>query len=224
MDYQAGRDVVKDLLMQRFGSDKERILSIESLEYMCMTYYELFLSKSMPYRPDFKVEHRGRRDGHSAGRCIKKAVGVYVIAFNPHELARMGETGAYIDGREVRGIIDAAAAVAEHELTHMAEFTLYGSSSHGKRFKLLGEKLFGRSLTAPTKYKLDRLTETQQFARRSTELAVGDRVKFNIPSQGEVYGVIKRIVKRATVEVTSGSKKGAEFYVPLNLLSRADRD
>ena len=47
MDYQAGRDVVKDLLMQRFGSDKERILSIESLEYMCMTYYELFLSKSI---------------------------------------------------------------------------------------------------------------------------------------------------------------------------------
>ncbi|MDE6549948.1 MAG: hypothetical protein K2M44_00365 [Clostridia bacterium] len=224
MDYAAGRELIKDLLAQRFDDNADTILSAEYLDSMCRMYYDLFMRKIMPFHPDFKVETGGRRDSRSAGKCVKKRGGDYVISFNPHALLHMSEEDrVIIDGREVRGLIDCVMAVAEHELTHMAEFALYGSTSHGKRFKLLGARLFDRSPTALTKYRTAGMIDAEDNMRQSNPYKVGDRVVFDAPTYGEVAGVITRIVKRATVIAERGRcRKGTKFYVPLAALRRLD--
>lgn len=118
-----------------------------------------------------------------------------------------------VNGIRVASSIDAMMCIMEHELVHILEFELNGSSSCGKHpFKTMARNIFGHT---DTKHAL----RIDKENGGTSGLSVGTRVRFNY--RGSVFtGTITRITKRATV-VLDASCKGAyqRFYVPLDMLT-----
>lgn len=133
--------------------------------------------------------------------------------------------------REVRisGILcqdrlEATMRILEHEIIHLIEFILYGSSSCSKpRFKLLSNNIFGH--TGVT----HQLVTQKERAHKKFNLHIGDEVFFEYG--GKTFrGIIYRITKRATVMVLdsngcyrdSQGKKYSKYYVPLDFLEKSE--
>jgi hypothetical protein len=121
-----------------------------------------------------------------------------------------------VNGVRCTGPLDAMMCVLEHEMVHLVEFELFGSSSCGKRrFKAIAGNLFGHT---GTKHSLG---VTEERKRAALRIPLGSKVRFE--HGGKTYtGTLARVTKRATVVLdrTCGCRY-EKFYVPLEKLSVA---
>lgn len=118
--------------------------------------------------------------------------------------------------------LEAAQRVFEHELIHLVEMLVWGTSScQAGRFRDLVWNLFGHTQT-----RHDLVTQ-QERARTRFDVRVGDRVSFFFEGVRRI-GVVSRITRRATVLVEDPSgqpytdgKRYLKFYIPIPLLEKA---
>lgn len=146
----------------------------------------------------------------------------YEIALSGHllELNFRGGRGAEVNGLACRDRADALMRVFEHELLHLVERLLTGTSSCRKApFKALAARFFGH---ADVTHRLD---TPRTKARDLLGLSVGDPVRFSHAGRS-LAGRINRIGKRVTVLVPdergtlyTDRRRYRKFYVPLSLLS-----
>ena len=118
--------------------------------------------------------------------------------------------------------LEASMRVLEHEIIHLLEVVLFGSSSHSRpRFKQLVRNIFGHTDVT------HQLVTQPEIAHKKFDLQVGDEVSFEY--EGNTHkGIIIRITKRATVIVKnaqglyedSQGTRYSKYYVPLNLLKK----
>jgi hypothetical protein len=118
--------------------------------------------------------------------------------------------------------LEASMRVLEHEIIHLLEVVLFGSSSHSRpRFKQLCRNIFGHTDIT------HQLVTQPEIAHEKFNLRVGDEVSFEY--EGTAHnGIIIRITKRATVIVRdphglyqdSQGTRYSKYYVPLNLLKK----
>ena len=113
---------------------------------------------------------------------------------------------------------EAFLLVFEHELCHVAEYALFASTGHSKRFLALANGLFGH-----TKAHHSLPTRAQEAAQNG--FRVGDSVAF-LHEGCMCCGVITYIGKTATVMVRSAAgeykdalgRRYTKYRVPLNML------
>lgn len=177
-----------------------RHVRAETLSRMLALYDELFFSGYIRKKyPALHVTLSSRLTS-SAGKflCRKGAFGRIVqaeIRMSSDFLLRL-ESGPFeLNGLSVATPQEAFLVVFEHELCHAAEFALFGSTGHSKRFLSLAHDLFGHTAT---RHKLP----TRRQEAYSDGLIVGKSASFDY--QGETLtGTITYIGKTATVMVPS---------------------
>jgi len=129
-----------------------------------------------------------------------------------------------INGLLCHDRLQALMRIFEHELVHLVEMIIFGSSSCTRsRFKALSANIFGH--TGVT----HQLVTAHERAFKRYQLRVGDEVTFDFQGS-QLQGIISRITKRATVFVPDGrgaftdanGKRYTKYYIPISLLQRAD--
>lgn len=119
-----------------------------------------------------------------------------------------------------RDRLDALLRVMEHELVHLIEFVLWGTSSCSReRFHSITLRTF-----AHTENVHSMITPVEK-ARQQLGIAPGVQVKFTM--EGRILtGLVNRVTKRATVLVEgtegrlySDGKRYEKYYVPLAMLT-----
>ena len=118
--------------------------------------------------------------------------------------------------------LEASMRVLEHEIIHLLEVVVFGSSSHSRpRFKKLVRNIFGHTDIT------HQLVTQPEIAHEKFNLQVGDEVTFEY--EGNSYnGIIIRITKRATVMVRdpegfyedSQGTRFSKYYIPLRFLKK----
>ena len=133
-------------------------------------------------------------------------------------LFRLTDGPFLLNGLNVATAQEAFLVVFEHELCHAAEFALYGSTGHSRRFLALANGLFGHT---DTRHSLP----TRRSEAAENGLLVGSRVSF--PFEGRrLTGIVSYIGKTATVMVPDArggyrdgrGRRFAKYRVPLSLL------
>lgn len=132
------------------------------------------------------------------------------------------ERTVHVNGLVCQDRLQAAQRVFEHELIHLTEMLVWGTSScQAERYKGLVWNYFGHTQT-----RHDLVTQ-QERARAKFDVRVGDAVTFEFEGVRR-SGVVNRITRRATVlvedaagEAYSDGKRYLKFYIPLPMLSRA---
>ncbi len=126
-----------------------------------------------------------------------------------------------VNGLECNDRLEAAMRVFEHELIHLLEMLLWGSSNcDQQRFRTLVRNYFGHPHT-----RHDLVTQHER-ARTRFDVRVGDLVAFVFEGQ-RYHGIVNRITRRATVLVEhpqgqrySDRKRYVKYYIPLPMLER----
>lgn len=135
-------------------------------------------------------------------------------------LFRLTDGPFLLNGLNVATAQEAFLVVFEHELCHAAEFALYGSTGHSRRFLDLANGLFGHT---DTRHSLP----TRRSEAAQNGLLVGSRVSF--PYEGlTLTGVVSYIGKTATVMVPDArggyrdgrGRRYAKYRVPVGLLEK----
>ena len=167
----------------------------------------------------------------SAGASIRKvparapdvAPAYRITASAPVLFASFNGTRATfeVNGVSCRDRLEALQVLMEHEIVHLCEFILWGTSSHAKRFKEMAHGVFGH-----TDFRHMLITARQQAETRFG-VRVGDLVTFVFDGR-RVSGQVTRITKRATVLVpntrpASRSSWPHKFYVPLPALTKLNQ-
>jgi hypothetical protein len=127
-----------------------------------------------------------------------------------------------VNGLVCKDRLEAAQRVFEHELVHLSEMLVWGTSNcEAARFRDLAWNLF-----AHTQTRHDLVTQ-QERARAKFDVRVGDRVSFLYEGVRHA-GVVSRITRRATVLVEdprgrphTDGKRYLKYYIPLPLLEKA---
>jgi hypothetical protein len=117
--------------------------------------------------------------------------------------------------------LEAAQRVFEHELIHLMEMLVWGSSScEVDRFKNLVWNYFAHTQTRHD------LVTSHEHARVQFDVRVGDRVSFTFEGVRHT-GVVNRITRRATVlvedargTVYNDGKSYLKYYIPLSMLEK----
>jgi len=126
-----------------------------------------------------------------------------------------------VNGILCRDRLEALQRVFEHELIHLVEHLLWGSSScSAPRFRALALQHFGHTDVT------HKLVTQRERAAEKFDIRVGDRVSFEF--EGQRYeGTVNRITRRVTVLVLSDrgmrysdGRCYLKFYVPLGALRR----
>ena len=128
-----------------------------------------------------------------------------------------------MSGIECRDRLEALQRVMEHEMTHLVEMLIWVKSScSAPRFQSIANRFFGH-----TDHRHQLITP-REHALTKFGIRAGDRVSFRCDGQHHV-GRVNRITRRATVLVEdergqpySDGKRYLKFYVPLQMLTRAD--
>jgi hypothetical protein len=129
-----------------------------------------------------------------------------------------------VGGIEVNSKLDSLILVFEHELCHVIEFLIYKKSDCSKQvFKDIIYNLFGQHETT------HKLVSEKEANYQKYKLLVGNRVLFNYEGK-EIYGIINRINKRATVMspsqygkyVDKSGQHYTKYYVPLSGLTKCE--
>lgn len=126
-----------------------------------------------------------------------------------------------VNGLVCNDRLEAAQRVFEHELTHLLEMLVWGSSNCDQgRFRALVRNYFGHPQT-----RHDLVTQ-QERARARFDVRVGDRVAFEFEGVRH-EGVVNRITRRATIlvegatgEVYTDGKRYVKYYIPLPMLEK----
>ncbi len=130
-----------------------------------------------------------------------------------------------VNGIPTRDALHALQLVFEHELCHLLELHCYKTTSCRRaRFKAIARQVFGHTDS------YHHLPTYAEIAEARSGLGVGDRVSFHHDGR-EMYGVISRITRRATVMVPDlhgdyvdrHGEKHTKWYVPLKDLERSHR-
>lgn len=130
------------------------------------------------------------------------------------------ESEKSVAGIVTHNALEALQLVFEHELCHVIEFIMFGSSSCSQpRFKALAGNIFGHTEST------HQLPTSRKIAQEKYGIKIGDKVSFAFEGQ-KLEGVIYRINKRATVMVKDRSgayadkqgKRYTKYYVPLSKL------
>jgi len=204
-------------------------ISIGDLHLMFGMYDELFFGKYFEKVHEGKVGFRlSKRMTRSAGKLQWNTVsGDAVISLGTTLLFQSFTNQSReitVNGIVCHDRLEATMRVLEHELIHLVEEVVVGSSScSGPLFRRLALNIFGHTDVRHG------LVTGYEIARDTFDLQVGDRCSFE--HGGERYtGIIHRITKRATVFVEqeggnyvgSGGTRYVKFYVPLAGLERVD--
>jgi len=231
------RREISGLLMKKsknIKSETVSALSAADLDILFGLYDEIFFENW------FKQNYKGklkfsvsRRMTRSAGltRCPRNINGI-----RPEELVievKIGvdfffhyglvEGSGTVGGIDTGSSLEALQLVLEHELCHVVEFILFGSSScKGERFRTMAGNLFGHTESC------HKLPTHRQIAFSALGLKIGDSISFNY--EGRVLtGILYSINKRATVMVRDNSglladrqgRRYSKYYVPLSLIEQA---
>ena len=131
-----------------------------------------------------------------------------------------------VNGITCKDRLEATMRILEHEIIHLLELLLYGSTSCAKpRFKELSHRIFNHT------EQTHQLVTQPEIAHKYYDLRVGDSVSF-VFNRKRHCGVINRINKRATVMVKndtgewkdSNGMRYSKFYIPLEGLEHAKDD
>jgi hypothetical protein len=126
-----------------------------------------------------------------------------------------------VNGLVCRDRLEATQRIFEHELVHLLEMLVWGTSScSAPPFKAIVGRLF-----AHPEVRHDLVTQRER-AKAGYGIRVGDRVEFEFEGQ-LLEGVVNRITRRATILVpnpggaryTDGGRY-LKFYIPLGMLRR----
>ncbi len=128
-----------------------------------------------------------------------------------------------VNGLVCKDRLQALLSIFEHELIHLLEILAWGKSScSGKRFQELARNLFGHQ-----QFTHQLITQDER-AQKQFDIRPGCLVSFSYEGKDYV-GKVNRITKRVTVLVEdekgllyTDGKRYAKFYVPLNLLKKAE--
>lgn len=192
------------------------------IRLMFFLYDKLFFKGRLAQRVTKRIQFRFSNRMTKAGGKVTytKHEKTYVLSLSLpliREPFASSTTPVLVNGIQCKDSTDAMMSIMEHELIHILEFELYGSSSCGRRrFKDFAKRIFGHS---DNKHHLT-LGSSKKIV--SMDITIGSKVTFEY--NGTMYaGTIARITKRATVILDpSCNKKYERFYVPLENLSLQD--
>jgi hypothetical protein len=176
------------------------------------------LSKRMTSSGGKTACHSYRSSGEIWYYEIAVSTAILFGCFNGEDHRPMTASGIVCRDR-----LDALQRVMEHELVHLIEMQLWGKSSCSQpRFHSITRRFFGH-----TQNKHQLITPKERAIVRFG-IVPGMAVRFRIDGI-EHQGVVNRINKRATVlvedrrgEPYSNGKRYAKFYVPVQLLEKAE--
>lgn len=182
--------------------------------------------------PRFRFSARMTRIGGRAARYRqRRGDGVveewFEVTISSHLLAQSfaGEQReVVVNGHPCRDRLDALMRIFEHELVHLLELWIRGTSScRGRAFADLGRRLFDHRGTTHG------LVTGSELARERFALTVGDTVEFDHEGR-TLRGRLNRVTRRATVLVpAAGGRRYSDgrcydrWYVPLPALRRVVR-
>ena len=187
-------------------------------------FFDRFFYNNYKGKIFFRLSKRMTR---SAGKTTyMKRTNTYVISLSTtlifqtfHDITRK----VVVNGIVCRDRLEASMRVLEHEIIHLLEFILFGSSSCRKsRFKQLSGNIFKH-----TGVTHDLVTQTER-AQKKFNIHIGDNVCFEF--EGDLYyGIVYRITKRATVMVKdskghyadSHGVRYSKYYIPLQFLKQS---
>jgi hypothetical protein len=126
-----------------------------------------------------------------------------------------------VGGLECRDRLEALQRIFEHELIHLAEMLVWGSSScKAQNFRELSGRIFGH-----VGVHHDLLSPRERVAA-NLGIRGGDRVSFEHGGITRV-GLVNRVTKRATILVEdangrmfSDGRRYATYYVPVGMLTK----
>lgn len=204
----------------KFGTDDLRYL----FELYDLYFFDRFFNKNYRENIFFRLSSKMTRAGgkttymkhaNTCEICLSTAL----IFQTFHDVTREVK----VNGIVCHDRLEASMSVLEHEIIHLLEWVLFGSSSCSQpRFKRLSRNIFSH-----TDVTHQLVTQTER-AQKKFNLRVGDEVLFEY--DGKTYrGIISRITKRATVMVKdskgfhldSQGKRYSKYYVPLHLLKQS---
>lgn len=116
--------------------------------------------------------------------------------------------------------LEAAMRILEHEIIHLMELVVQGSSScSNNKFRHKARNIFGHTETT------HQLITQEVRALAKYKLKIGDKVLFDIEGEAQ-RGIIYRITKRATVMVKNSAgnfrdslgNRYIKYYIPLQFL------
>lgn len=187
-------------------------------------FFEKFFHKNYRKKIFFRLSKRMTR---AAGKTTyRERTNTYVISLSTtlifqtfHDITRE----VVVNGIVCRDRLEATMRVLEHEIIHLLEFILFGSSSCRKsRFKQLSGNIFRH-----TGVTHDLVTQKER-AQKKFNITIGDDVCFEY--EGNLYtGIVYRITKRATVMVKdpkgpyadSHGVRYSKYYIPLQFLKQS---
>ncbi|MBI3463636.1 MAG: SprT-like family protein [Planctomycetes bacterium] len=129
-----------------------------------------------------------------------------------------------VNGLVCRDRLEALQRIFEHELVHLLEMLVWGTSScSAPPFKAI----VGRTFAHP-EVRHDLVTQHER-AKAGYGIHVGDRVEFEFEGQ-LLEGIVNRITRRATILVPnpggarySDGGRYLKFYIPLGMLRKRDQ-
>jgi len=235
-DIELKRELIKEKLKTgspHITSDNFEVVKDSDLCKLFMFYNECFLENKFSIEfidgIVFKFTRRLKRSGGITKifQSNKDKSVRYEIHINLDMIFEFSYSGEsrHACGVEVNSSMDALLAIFEHEICHVLEHVVYGSTSCKKeRFKDMAVRLFGHGESTHG------LMTAQEKLSKEYGLKVGDRVSFEF--EGKIYrGMIGRITKRATVYVEDkkggfvskdDGKRYGKFLIPLGHLKKTE--
>lgn len=204
--------------------------SANDLKYLFELYdfyfFDNFFNKNYNEKISFRLSKRMTKSG---GQTVyRKHSDTYEISLSITLIFQnysdtVGEI--VVNGIVCQDRLEATMRILEHEIIHLFEWILFGSSScSGKRFKQFCYNIFNH-----TDIKHQLITSVER-AYKKFNLRVGDKVEFEFDGQTR-SGIIYRINNRATVMVEaskglykdSKGRRYSKYYVPIDSLRKASQ-
>ncbi len=224
------RKIYRQILAESKNFDKGnfKIIGTDDLWRLFELYDLYFLNACLYNNYREKIFFRlSRRMTKAAGKTTyMKHTGTYVISLSTtlifqtfHDIMRE----VVVNGIVCHDRLEATMRVLEHEIIHLLELVLFGSSSCSQlRFKRLSHNIFCHTDVT------HQLVTQAERAQKKFSLRVGDEVLFEYEGEAR-RGIISRITKRATIMVKDSNglysdpqgNRYSKYYIPLPLLKQS---
>ncbi|KYH29004.1 MULTISPECIES: SprT-like domain-containing protein [Clostridium] len=208
-------------------------ISAEDLELLFNLYDKYFFNdyfkKFFKGTLDFSLSKRMSR---SAGKTIIPKINPILEEEKQRYEIRIGVTFLFqyyeldrekiVAGVKTEDSLHALLMVFEHEIIHLIEFYIFGSSScKNKRFKTIAKNIFNH------KDVYHSLPTSREIVHESLGIKIGDKVSF-LHEEEIKNGIVNRINKRATIMVLDSrgnyidgqGNRCIKYYVPLNKIRK----
>lgn len=184
----------------------------------CGTPVSLRASGKMTSSGGMTTQRRVRRPGGPTQTRYQIAIASRLLFnsfHNPGQPVR-------VSGQPCVDRLDAMMRIMEHELVHLLEMVIFGSSSCSQtRFMTIASRLFGHC------HPRHELVTAHEHAQRTYNVRIGEEVAFKFDGR-VLRGTVNRIGVRATVLVPdpkgrpyTDGRRYQRYYVPLGRLIKA---